>query len=191
MSELIWELPPSLPSEPASETAVDGGVDHAEAAVNRLPQQFRKPKIEKLLRILCKPMAALEQAFVDLLTKRTVETAEGAQLEVLGRIVGQPLVDVAETTYRTLVRARIVANKSSGLGDQVLRIARAVTLDYATQAEVVAAGAMALKLTPYYPATFMIRVDGVDLPWDLADLLLASFLVRVAGTGIRPVLEFT
>src|SRR5690606_8670293 len=109
----------------------------------------------------------------------------------LGRIVGQPLVDVAETTYRTLVRARIVANKSSGLGDQVLRIARAVTLDYATQAEVVAAGAMALKLTPYYPATFMIRVDGVDLPWDLADLLLASFLVRVAGTGIRPVLEFT
>jgi hypothetical protein len=190
MPEYVWELPSSSTSiEDTAETG-EGTIDHAEAAVDRLPQQFRKPKIEKILRIFCKPMAALEQAFIDLLTKRTVETAEGEQLNVLGRIVGQPQVDVTETTYRSIIRARIVANKSSGLGNQILRISRAVLSDYATQADVAAAGTMQIQLTPYYPAAFAVHVNGVDLPWDLANLLAESFLKFAAATGVRPYLEF-
>lgn len=194
MPEFVWELPPSggsASSAPVSVESTDGVIDHAQAAVDRLPQQFKgKPKLEALIRILCAPMVALEQAFVDLLTKRTVETAEGVQLEVLARIVGQPIVDVSETTLRSLIRARIRANKSSGFGDQVLLVARLVLTDFAADPVVLAAGTLALEIEPQYPASFVLRVENVDLPWDLADLLSRSFLRLVKADGVRAILEF-
>lgn len=190
MSEFVWELPASRPISVEESEPGEGAIDHAQAAIDRLPQQFKKPKTQALLRILCGPMAALEQAFVDLLTKRSVETAEGEQLNVLGRIVGQPQVNVTDTTFRSLIRARIRANKSSGMGNQVLLITRLVLTDYAAQDEVIDAGTLQIGLDPQYPATVVIRPNGVDLPCDLAQLLTETFLRRVGGAGIRFLLEF-
>lgn len=190
MPEFIWELPAIRPAPVEESAPGEGAIDHATAAVNRLPQQFRKPKIEALVRIFCAPMAALEQAFIDLLTKRTVETAEGEQLNVLGRIVGQRQVNVTDTTYRSLIRARIRANKSSGMGDQILLVVRLVLSDYASQTDVAAAGTMRLRLIPYGRASYVIEVEDMDLPWDLADLLVDSFLSVISAAGLRVSLHF-
>lgn len=191
MPEFIWELPATRPAPTESVESGEGAIDHAQAAVDRLPRQFRgKPKIEALLRIFCAPMAALEQAFIDLLTQRTVDTAVGEQLNVLGRIVGQKQIDVTDTTFRSLIRARIRANKSSGMGNQVLLVARLVLSDYAAQDDVVAAGTLTLRIYNWGTASYVLRVEGVDLPWDLADLLATSFLPQITGDAIRPILEF-
>lgn len=72
-------------------------VDNGAVMISHLLAQFvDKPKIEGLLRVLGRQLDLVEQAFIDLQEKRWVETAEGAQLDGCGVIVGQSrLVDKA------------------------------------------------------------------------------------------------
>lgn len=186
----IWELPVNSLT-PSSTVAVGGGaVDHTAEALSRLVTQFRKPKMQAYIRALCKPMQRLEQAILDVIASRDLDNAEGESLNIIGRLVGQPPRDVTATTYKSLVRARIPANKSSGLGNQVLRVVRLVLTDYASQDDVVEAGVMRLHLINYGHASFVIEVENMDVPWDLAQLVAESFLAKIAGTGIRGTLHF-
>src|SRR5262249_42034837 len=60
------------------------------AALDRLCQYAKdKPNIAALLSALVAPAQDVEDAFQDLLTKRGIETGEGVQLDVVGKIVGQ------------------------------------------------------------------------------------------------------
>jgi hypothetical protein len=190
MPSFIWELPAVRPAAESVESTGQG-IDHITEAIDRLPQQFRgKPKIEALLRVLLTPTVALEQASIDLLTL-TLDNAVGESLNIFGRKVGQKQVDVTDTTFRSLIRARIRANKSSGMGNQVLLVARLVLSDYAAQDDVVAAGVMALQIVPQPPAAYVLRVLNMDVPWDLADLLAKSFLEKITADGVRAILEFS
>lgn len=190
----IWELPTSSYSQSSaavSSVADLEAVDHTAAALNRLVTQFRKPKIQAFIRALCKPMERIEQGLLDVIAARNVDTApEGVPLDIIGRLVRQPHVDVASTSYRSLVRARIPANKSSGLGDQVLRIIRLVLRDYALQPDVAAAGTLRLRLMNYGHASYVLIVEGVDLPWELAELVAETFLQKISGTAINAQLYF-
>jgi hypothetical protein len=191
MPEFIWELPAVRPT-PTEEVGVgEGIIDHAEAAVNRLAIQFRKPKIEAFVRALCKQMQPLEVALNALLTQRGIDVAIGAQLDLLGKLVGQEQIDVADTTYRSLIRARIRANRSSGMGNQILLVARLVFTDYAAQDDVVAAGVMKLEIANRNLASFALIAQSIALPWELAELFVTRFLRKIVGDGIRGVFEFT
>lgn len=191
MPEFVWELPALQPTAtPIPEPNV---VDDADAAIARLPQQFRtKPKIVAIMRVLCAPMAPLRAALNDLLTKRSIDTSEGEQLNILARIVGQEIIeDVTATTLHSLIRARVRANKSSGLGDQILLVARLVLTDFASQVDVVAAaGALKLIARNIGRASFVLVVDQPDIPWDVAELLQTTFIRRIASTAVRGTLEF-
>jgi hypothetical protein len=150
-----------------------------------------RPNITMLVAALCRPFERLAKAQQQLLTERTIDTAVGAQLDVLRRIVDQPAEDVDEDTMRSLVRARALANRCHGTGDEILKIVRLVLQDYAARADVLAAGTMTIRLVDEGAACYVIRVDGIDLPWDLAvDILTRTFLDEVTGAGIRAILEF-
>jgi hypothetical protein len=189
--EFVWELPASRP-EP-TEAVADAGnaIDHQAEAVKRLIQWFKKPKNKAFIRALCKPMIALEQAFLDIIAQRDIDLASGEALNVIGRVVGQPQVNVTDVTYKSLVRARIPANKSNGMGNEILLVARLVLKDYASDADVAAAGTMQLEIRPQFPASFSLRVNNIDLPWELAELLASTFLAKIAATGVHTFLEFT
>jgi hypothetical protein len=150
-----------------------------------------RPNIAYLIAALTRPFERLRKAQDQLLTERTVDTAVGAQLDVLRRLVGQPAEDTDEDTMRALVRARALANRCKGGGDQVLRIVRLVLQDYAALPDVIAAGTMTIRAVNEGAACYVIRVDGIDVPWDLAvEVLTATFLGFVSGAGIRAILEF-
>lgn len=66
-------------------------VDYLSQARDRITYQFRdKPIIDKYLQLLCHPAIQLQLVLKDLMQKRDIDTAEGAQLDIIGEIVGQP-----------------------------------------------------------------------------------------------------
>ncbi|MNQ04617.1 hypothetical protein D3C85_173350 [compost metagenome] len=66
-------------------------IDYLDEARGRVTEQFSsKIIIDKLLQLLISQQQELQQVFQDLLQKRSIDEATGAQLDIIGEIVGQP-----------------------------------------------------------------------------------------------------
>lgn len=85
--------------------------------------------IRKLLRVWLSGVQGLEYALQQLYTERNIDNAIGAQLDVLGVIVGQPRNGLIDDTYRRHIRARISANRSKGTLKDLLTVADLVVFD--------------------------------------------------------------
>lgn len=71
--------------------------DYLEQARERVTEQFKEaPVFDKYLQLLIAESEELQLVLKDLMEKRSLDTAEGVQLDILGDIVGQP---------RTLINA--------------------------------------------------------------------------------------
>lgn len=76
--------------------------DYLEEARENITQQFvDKKTIDLYLQLLLKQQEAIQQVFKDLLQKRSIDEATGAQLDIIGRIVGQEreLIDAEMLEY--------------------------------------------------------------------------------------------
>ena len=88
----------------------------------RIYWQFKgKPKIQAWVDMVAKQFADLEDAFQSLLTLPSIDDSAGAQLDLLGRLLGQARGGVDDATYRLYLRAAIVAEKSGGRGEDIYR----------------------------------------------------------------------
>lgn len=161
-----------------------------EEALDRLPEAFKgKPNLAGLIESLLAPWADLRQVFTDLMTLRTIDTATGEQLKVIARIVGQKPIGGSELFFRSLARARIRANKSRGVTHDIARIIRLALETYAIS---ISNTTMKVQVDNTGTASFVVRVFGIDLPWELSRLVVDNFLREtIAGVGIRAVFEFT
>lgn len=66
-------------------------VDYLSEARERITSQFEdKVVVDKYLQLLIDGQAEIQQMFADLIQKRSIDEAEGAALDVIGEIVGQP-----------------------------------------------------------------------------------------------------
>lgn len=77
-------------------------IDYLSVARTRTTEQFKlenAPVFDKYLQLLTVEMQNLEQVFQDLMQIRSLETAEGEQLDVIGRIVGQDRVLLSADIY--------------------------------------------------------------------------------------------
>lgn len=145
--------------------------DLAQEAVDKLLGVLKdKPRIEELLRILTAQLQELEDVHRDLLTNRLVDTAEGEQLDVLGRIVKQPREGRDDDTYRLWIKARTVLNRSAGRPPDIALIMSLVL------------EGRELHLVPGYPASFRIEVHGATDAETAADA--ADILHLATGAGI-------
>jgi len=90
--------------------------DHARRAILSLnPEFWGKPRIASFVWALTTEVQELEDAIVSVIQLRLVDNAHDAQLEVLGRIVGQRNVGGFDTeVYRALIKAKIRTNRSHG-----------------------------------------------------------------------------
>ncbi len=180
----VWEMPPSVPDEPSaadSDQVVEGGaIDHVANALTRLCEYAKgKPKIRDLLTMLVEPVQDVENAFQQILLERTVDRAIGAQLDVVGEIVGQPRSGVTDDElYRRYIRARIATNKSRGTVNDLLKVARLVVYNEEASLVVDLQGTAALVLGVYGPGTSD----------EVADILIA-FLRQAVAAGVRIILE--
>ncbi len=148
--------------------------DHEEQGVALLISQFRdKPFIEILVKALMTQVQELENALFALLVERSIDTAVGAQLAVIGRIVGQEKGTFDEETFRTFIRGRVLVNRSSGTTDQMVELVNTLLPDGAS-----------LVLREYYPAAFQIEVTG-SVP-DFFGNALAAMVLEAKELGVAP-----
>lgn len=135
--------------------------------------------ITKLVSSLIGPGQSIEDALQQLFSQRSVTTAIGEQLNVLGRLVGQPRNGMSDTDFRRLIRARISVNRSKGTITDVLVVAELV-LDEA--------GAY-LHIDNQGNAALVLRIEDIITDWAVADLVIKMLRDTVAA-GVRIILEF-
>ncbi len=154
--------------------------DHTAEAYARLSHQFKdKPNIQALLAIFAGRYDELETAYYALLVERTIYTAVGAQLDQIGARVGQPRNGLADEVYRRYILARIAANKSDGLVEDLIDVVRLVLNDTTLSTRVLTTGV----------ATTVARVLGDRVEWGTAAIAM-EMLRRATAGGDRPLLEF-
>lgn len=98
-------------------------LNHVERALALLPSQFAE---STNLRALITAFAEIAQDIEDdtwaCIEDRMLDTAEGAQLDQYGKVLGQPRDGLADEDYRALLGIRILANRSNGQADVILQV---------------------------------------------------------------------
>lgn len=135
---------------------------------------------QKALRALLSPAPALEAAMMAVLTQRSVDTAKGAQLTVLGKIVGRTGRVPDDEIERRYVRAQISVNKSDGLIEDILTVATLVVSDPDAD----------LVLDNTGAAAYVLRVEGVALDDDIAAVLV-QLVLKATSAGVRAIVEWS
>lgn len=163
---------PGSPIDPDDTTLVR--IDsHCEDAKDKLLYRYkRKPRLEAFLCTLGDQATDLELAYWDLFTKRTIDTAEGDQLDGIGRIVGEPRKDRTDDVYRIFLRVRILVNRSDGRPDDL----------YAIMLQAFGEDAV-VSITEHYPAALQVTLGE-----DIGDVEPGDFIIylrQAKGGGIR------
>jgi hypothetical protein len=165
-------------------------VDHVASALARLVEQFKAKNendaavgannISLLLAALCSAgVQPIENTLQQVLTQRTLDTAIGAQLDVIGKIVGQLRGGLDDDTYRQYLRAAITANNSGGTVADLIRVLDLVLLDQDA----------VFVVMPQPVATVHVLVDDVAITTELANTAFL-FLARAAAAGVRVMLDY-
>jgi hypothetical protein len=136
--------------------------------------------ITKLITALVGPGQSVEDALQQLYSERRVDTAIGEQLDVLGRLVGQPRNGMVDDDYRRMIRARISVNRSKGTIADAITVSDLVIDDDAITYEVDNQGV----------AAYVVRLMGAPVTDTVAALLIAMLRDTAAG-GVRPILEYS
>ena len=101
--------------------------DYLSPSKEKMLSQFKdKPNIEAVIDVLSKQSEDMDCAIVQVFDARDLSTATDAQLDVIGREVGEVRGELADEVYRALIRARILVNTSNGTFPTLVRIVGAV-----------------------------------------------------------------
>jgi len=144
--------------------------DHVARGIERLIERYRLPKTSALLASWLTEVQAVEDAFYQLLTERSIGTATGETLDMLGRIVGQPRDGRDDDTYRLWISARVLVERSSGTTEQIIAIADKL------------AGGNTVRLREYFPASFVLDMGALD---SRTGLQIAQLVQPAKAAGVR------
>lgn len=98
-------------------------LDHAARALALLPSEFDQAvQLRALLTAFADVAQVIEDDTWACIEDRMLDTAEGAQLDQYGKVLGQPRDGLADDDYRALLGIRILANRSNGQADVILRV---------------------------------------------------------------------
>lgn len=156
--------------------------DYVAHAIARLPHMYRssdpsKPtNTEKSLRARLAPANDLGAAMRAVLTQQNIDTAIGAQLDVIGALVGRPRNGVTDDEiYRRYCRAQIATNKSNGVINDRIKVARAVIGTGGT-----------VRVSPVGAAATIMRIDGIAVSDDVAAVLV-DLVLQATSDGVLAV----
>ncbi len=134
--------------------------------------------IKKLLRALMGPFQDLEDMWMGMLTGRRINNATGVNLDLLGKIVGQPRNGNSDIDYRRFIRARVAANNSDGLVEDFITVTKLVLNDETVYVHVRKIGTATVVIT--------LENQVIDIP--LAEIVV-YFAKLTVDAGIRVVVE--
>jgi hypothetical protein len=134
---------------------------------------------EKIVALLATPFQSLENALQQLLFERSIDTAVGEQLNVIGRLVGQPRNGLGDDDYRRYCRARVATNRANGTYENLITVTDLIVYDDDAYYE----------LERQNHATVVVRINNFQMSEALADILI-SFLKDTVSAGVRVILEY-
>lgn len=144
----------------------------AEDAVARLLYQDKeRDNLENVVRAFSAPAQTLETQFANLRAARDINSATDDALDKLGTLVGEARQSKPDDLYRLFIKARTLVNRSTGSGESIYTVARAL-LD----------NTYSLVLTDYPPASWILRITGATAPSSIADM--ASLILAARSTGV-------
>jgi hypothetical protein len=131
-----------------------------------------KPRWAALYVAIARQIQEVEAMLFDVIEKRMLDNATGAQLRVLGRLVGQTDPGLGEAVFKSLIRVRIRINRSLGRRKDLLEVLQLLGIPASQR-----------QLTPSYPAKTRLDLWGtLPLPLELMLPLLQD--VMAAGVGL-------
>lgn len=103
-------------------------IDVLASGMGKLLYQWKdSPNLQALMRALLLQLKDVETTFYQLLNQRGIHTAFGAQLDVLGKLVGEGRGGRDDEAYRQAILGRISVNAASGTIDDVKHTAKLVS----------------------------------------------------------------
>jgi hypothetical protein len=134
--------------------------DHVGTSLALLLDQYKgKTFIKGYLSTLARRVQDVENVLWDIIELRRLDVATGAQLDALGKLVGERRIGRNDTDYRTGIRIRIRVNRSKGRTVDVIDVA------------MLAAGIYPPKYIDYPFLNFEVDLFGQTGERYLADLL--------------------
>lgn len=137
-------------------------------------------RIEALLAILVKPFQDVENAFVALNSLLSIELMGGVNLDAIGKILVQPRGGADDPTYRCYLRAKIVANRSTGRREDLIDVARLVLND----------PTLGVQLRREGTATARMLITGGAVTSAVA-AVLCELVIPAAALGVRLIVEWS
>lgn len=147
--------------------------NHAEHGILKFAAPFwGKPRWAALFVAIARQIQDIEDAACDVIEKRMIANATGAQLQVLAKLVRQIDPGLGDEVLRNLIRVRIRVNRSLGRLADLLAVFQLLGVDKANR-----------EIVPSPPAKLEIYLSGaMPLPTDmLTDLLNEA---APAGVGV-------
>lgn len=149
--------------------------DHTEEALTYLLQQYKggvAPTLESLISILVDQLQELEVAAFDVLLLRFQDTADGEQLDVLGRVVGEDRKGRSDDDFRAAITARIKANRSGGTVEDIIGVVLLLTSN-------------SFEIISKPPAAFQIHFSDALSDDDATNIALMVKASRLAGVNCQ------
>ncbi len=103
--------------------------DHVrEAQLRLLTQFYESPKLNALLEAIVIEVQLSEDVIFEVILERLLDAAEGVNLDIIGKIVGRPRLEVDDDDeYRNLIRVQIRANQSDCGAADIIYVASELT----------------------------------------------------------------
>lgn len=140
-------------------------------------------RVEQLIAALNGPVQDVENALQQLLLQRWLSSAQGAQLDLLGKIVGQARGGLSDSSYSQYISARIATNLSQGRYEDLILVAKLLlTANNITGFTIVT--------SQLQPACVIVSVLNVAIPTATAQII-APFLFAAKDAGVRIVFIFS
>ncbi len=136
--------------------------NHADQAASRVSEEYKDATlVVATMRAAVQALQQLEDA-IGILYQTNIGNAANSELDIIGRIVGQPRNNMGDSQYRLWVMARMLANRSSGTAEELIAIAYIVTR-----------GTVPILLSEFYPAAVVIQIGATSMvnPSDLQAIL--------------------
>lgn len=153
---------------------IDKILTHNADALNRLLEQYKgKTNLKKVIEIYTKQVQDLEDAFYTFFLLKSIQDSEGAQLDLIGKVIGQVRkLGESDETYRINLAVKIGINTSEGELEKVISIFKIIT------------GSEWVKLDDYENGN--IGLTGNNLPIDQNSInLIFSNVERILLAGVR------
>lgn len=160
-------------NDPTVVYADDGAITlHTPLALSRLIERWRgKPNLAAILASYTDQLQLLENVLWDIVTMRLPDYAGTAQLDVIGKIVGEPRQGQNNAQYRARIKVQIRINQSFGTPKDVIEVLQLLDPATFTYTE---------KGTAYFEITYLERPTGAALAQQIPKIISQT---RAAGIG--------